>query len=147
MSSFPPGCTDCLSLVLHAVLLARYILMLHYNCVLCIGYPKQAGHFFFVFVFSPTLNCFTSQTIIWSVSSLPLITKIHHNQPIIHNVIISTAAKFVFPLFHFDQNDTFGRDSKMYIRIKRGRKLPMGWVFMHYGSLYQRPESHSATIN
>lgn len=44
-------------------------------------------------------------------------------------------------------NDTFGCDSQMYIRIERGGKWPWRWVFMHYRSLDEQPESHSATIS
>lgn len=54
---------------------------------------------------------------------------------------------FLFSAINIGLNYTFGRDSKMYIRIERGRKWPSRWDFMHYRSLYEWPESHSATIN
>lgn len=68
------------------------------------------------------------------------------HQPQYHPFHLLIWIFFLLPS-HIGLNDTFGRDSQMYIRIERGRKWPSRWVFMHYRSLYKRPESHSATIN
>lgn len=94
---------------------------------------------------SPRMPSFCWSLLCCLSSVIPALCLSRPQQSCINHVI---HLHWIFsPSSYFGLNDTFGKDSQMYIRIERGRKWPGRWVFMHYRSLYERPESHSATIN